>query len=35
LASKFGGGGHIHAAGARVNVGIDEAKSMVLAAIAT
>jgi len=33
LAAKFGGGGHIHAAGAKVNVGIDEAKAMVLAAI--
>jgi len=33
LAAKFGGGGHIHAAGAKLNAGIDEAKAMVLAAL--
>ena len=33
LAAKFGGGGHVHAAGARIKADIDQARSMVLAAI--
>ena len=33
LAAKFGGGGHVHAAGARIKADIDQAKTMVLAAI--
>ena len=31
LAAKFGGGGHIHAAGARINSDLDQAKAMVRA----
>jgi len=33
LAATFGGGGHVHAAGAKINAGIDEARTMVLAAL--
>lgn len=33
LAAKFGGGGHVHAAGARVNVDIDQAKATVIASL--
>lgn len=33
LAAKFGGGGHIHAAGARIGADIDAASTQVLAAI--
>jgi phosphoesterase RecJ-like protein len=34
LAAKFGGGGHVHAAGARIKADIDQARTMVLAALA-
>jgi hypothetical protein len=33
LASTFGGGGHIHAAGARVQMEIDQAKAAVINAL--
>ena len=33
LAARFGGGGHVHAAGARVNMDIDQAKAAVIDAI--
>lgn len=33
LAARFGGGGHVHAAGARVKMDIDEARKAVLAAL--
>jgi bifunctional oligoribonuclease and PAP phosphatase NrnA len=33
LANKFGGGGHVHAAGARLPVDLDQAKAMVIAAL--
>lgn len=34
LANRFGGGGHVHAAGARMKKNLDETKAAVLAAIA-
>ncbi len=33
MANEFGGGGHVHAAGARINKDIDEAKAMVLSTL--
>lgn len=33
LAGEFGGGGHVHAAGARLNLVLDEAKARVIAAL--